>query len=99
MAYKVRFLPDASLDMQVAADWYDEQSRGLGLKFIRSIKAKIKILKTNPLIYVRRYRQVHTAVVDVFPYMIHFEFFPDEHLVIITSIMHTSLSPKKWLRR
>ncbi|MCE7043580.1 hypothetical protein [Dyadobacter sp. CY312] len=70
--YRAVILPDAKKDIQEAALWYNEQQRGLGNRFIRFVRIKVSKVLLNPQLYIVRYSDVHTALLDVFPFMIHF---------------------------
>lgn len=53
----------------------------------------------NPRAYRIRYNNVHTAIIDVFPFMIHFTIEEEERNVLISAVLHTSLNPDKWITR
>lgn len=97
--YKVSILPLAKQDIQEAAIWYNEQQPDLGKRFIKFIRSKVKRISENPQLYPVRYHSVRTAVVDVFPFMIHFVVIEANRTILITAVLHTSLSPEKWLER
>jgi plasmid stabilization system protein ParE len=97
--YKVSILPLAKQDIQEAATWYNEQQPDLGKRFIKFIRSKVKRISESPQLYPVRYHSVQTAVVDVFPYMIHFVVNESNRTILITAVLHTSLSPEKWFER
>ena len=43
--------PEAEAEVQQAFDWYEEQSKGLGLEFLRSIEACLAGIMRNPFAY------------------------------------------------
>ncbi|WP_409014354.1 type II toxin-antitoxin system RelE/ParE family toxin [Dyadobacter sp. CY326] len=92
-------LPLARQDIQEAAIWYNEQQPDLGKRFIKFIKSKVKRISENPQLYPVRYYSVRTAVVDVFPFMIHFIVNESDGTILITAVLHTSQSPEKWFQR
>ena len=87
---------EAKLDVKKAVDWYEEKQKDLGKRFSKIIREEVKIIARNPEIYTHRYRNIRTATVSVFPYLIHYTLDTDNTQVIILGIIHTSLSPKKW---
>ncbi|MCF2490332.1 type II toxin-antitoxin system RelE/ParE family toxin [Dyadobacter sp. CY347] len=97
--YKVSILPLAKHDIQEAAIWYNEQQPDLGKRFIKFIRSKVKQISENPQLYPVRYHSVHTAIVDVFPFMIHFVVNEVDRTILITAVLHTSLNPEKWFER
>ncbi|SKC09113.1 type II toxin-antitoxin system RelE/ParE family toxin [Dyadobacter psychrophilus] len=97
--YKISILPLAKQDIQEAAIWYNEQQADLGKRFTKFIRSKVKRISENPQLYPVRYLSVRTAVVDVFPFMIHFVVNESDRTILITAVLHTSQSPEKWLER
>lgn len=95
--YQTIILPLAKADIKEAALWYNKQQPGLGKRFTKEVRAKVADIKANPLAYSVRYNDVRTAVVDVFPFMIHFII--DGKSILITAVLHTSLNPDKWADR
>ncbi|MEO5651116.1 MAG: type II toxin-antitoxin system RelE/ParE family toxin [Ginsengibacter sp.] len=70
--YKTIILPLAKSDIKEAALWYNKQRQGLGKRFTQQVRSKVKTIKVNPHAYSIRYDNVHTASIDIFPFMIHF---------------------------
>ncbi|MBI1770519.1 MAG: hypothetical protein HY015_06885 [Bacteroidetes bacterium] len=53
----------------------------------------------NPLRYAKK-RGIHReALVETFPYVIVYKFYPKESLIFVSSIFHASRNPKKKYRR
>jgi plasmid stabilization system protein ParE len=95
--HKAIILPLAKADIKEAALWYNKQQQGLGKRFTKEVRTKVADIKSNPLAYSVRYSNVHTAVVDVFPFMIHFII--DNKNVLITAVLHTSRDSTEWSER
>lgn len=70
--YRVIILPFAKQDIKDAAQWYNLKQNGLGKRFTRQIRQKIDLLKREPYAVATRYDDVKTAVLDIFPYMVHY---------------------------
>lgn len=96
---KVQLSAEAKLDLKTAAEWYENQQKGLGKRFTSTIRRELKIISQNPQQTSFRYKNIRTAVVTVFPYMIHFYIDTDAENIIIVGIFHTSLNPKNWNTR
>jgi plasmid stabilization system protein ParE len=94
--YRVVILPDAKRDIQEAALWYNEQQQGLGNRFIRFVRIKVSKVLLYPQLYSIRYSDVHTALLDVFPFMIHFTIKENTKTVVIVAVLHTSRNPDLW---
>jgi hypothetical protein len=97
--YKIWIDPEALEDIQKATDWYNEQLPGLGSKFQDRVIHQINLLKTNPLGYSIRYKDVRCCLVKNFPFLIHFKVVENLNLVEVYSLFHTSRNPKIWLKR
>lgn len=94
--YKVIMLPVAKRDIKEAADWYNSKQEKLGKRFTRHVRDKVDLLRRNPYLSVNRYDVIRTAVLDVFPFMIHYLINEEQKLIIITAILHTSRKPDIW---
>jgi plasmid stabilization system protein ParE len=97
--FKTQILPAARNDIREAALWYDEQQKGLGKRFIQFIRSKVRRISSQPTLYALKYAAVHTAIVDVFPFMIHFVIDEQQKTIIVTAVLHTSQSPDIWKKR
>jgi plasmid stabilization system protein ParE len=97
--YKPIVLPLAKQDIQEVALWYNSKQKGLGKRFTLELRRKVKFISQNPQAVAVRYADVRTAVLDVFPFMIHFTIEEDKKRVVISAVFHTSLNPKKWKKR
>lgn len=97
--YKAVILPLAKEDIRSAAQWYNKQQKGLGKRFTKEIRKKVAYICRNPENIVTRYRDVKTAIVAVFPYMIHFIVDEDSKTVIISAVFAMAQSPKHWEHR
>jgi len=93
--FSVSLLPPAIDDIQDAYDWYEEQLRGLGERFLESIQKALFDLKMYPF-YAIRYSTVRCVPVSVFPFMIHFELDEVRSLIFVKAILHTKMNDKKW---
>ena len=97
--YKSRILPLAKEDIRDAARWYNKQSQGLGKRFTSEVRDSVRYIKQNPTACNIRYDQVRTAVLKVFPFMIHYTVDEDNKTVIISAVLHTSRDPQEWEKR
>jgi len=97
MDYKVTILPLAKMDLEVIASWYENIHKNPGKRFLKSIKEEIKIARVNPHLYQIRYDETRVALIQKFPYLIHFEINMKE--IVIKAIIHTSRNSKVWKNR
>jgi toxin ParE1/3/4 len=53
---RLRLRPEAQLDLQAAARWYEAQEQGLGRLFLEQVRATFHRIRTNPEAYALGYR-------------------------------------------
>ena len=97
--HKAVILPIAKQDIEKVAEWYEEKQRGLGKRFMQEVRSKVSYIRSKPKATAIRYDETRCAVLDVFPFMIHFIVDDALKLVVVSAVFHTSLSPDKWARR
>jgi len=78
---------------------YEEQSDGLGLRFVNAIDHAVNSISKNPEAYQNRKGNTREFVVDQFPYIIVYRLVKKENMVYILHIFHTSRNPKLKYRR
>lgn len=97
--YKSLILPLAKEDVREAAQWYNDQSPGLGRKFTEEVRDIIRYIKQNPQACNIRYNEVRTAVLKVFPFMVHYTIDESNRTIIVSAVLHTSRDPQAWEKR
>ena len=97
--YKALILPLAKEDIREAARWYNDQSPGLGKKFTEEVRNIVRYIKQNPQACSIRYNQVRTAVLKVFPFMVHYTIEESNRTIIVSAVLHTSRDPEVWKKR
>ena len=97
--YKIVILPPATSDIKDAAHWYESKKEGLGKRFVRFVRKKVTTIAGDPNLYAIRYSDVRTAIIDVFPFMIHFKMEEEAKMIIIIAVLHTSQNPDNWSKR
>ena len=99
MSYQLDFLLEANQDIDDAIEWYNKKKDGLGERLYELIKDKFNKLKDNPYLWSIRYDEVHCALVDVFPYLIHYIIEEDQQRILVLGVLHTSKDPAIWKER
>jgi len=97
--YKSIILPLAKEDIKDVAKWYNKQKPGLGKKFTAHVRKKVRYIRENPGHIAIRYNITRTALVDTFPYMIHFTIDQENKTVIVSAVYATKDDPEKWTER
>ncbi len=88
--YKSVILPLAKEDIREAAKWYNKRQNGLGKRFTAEVREKVHFIRQNPKASNVRYDDVTTAVLNVFPFMVHFTIDEKHETIIISAVLHTS---------
>jgi ParE toxin of type II toxin-antitoxin system, parDE len=99
LKYKSVLEEFAKQDLKETSFYYDSVQVGLGKLFLAAIKKSIKLLEIYPVISQIRYFEVHTFVVDTFPYLIHYYIDESSKNIVIIGILHTSRNPVIWKER
>jgi len=89
----------AQQDIEESFKWYNNQKKGLGNQFINRIRAKVARLKQNPFIFQIRYSQIRTAIIDQFPFLIHYYIDEIQKQIVVIAVLHTSKNPEIWNER
>lgn len=88
---------EAKLDFKKTLEWYKSIQPKLGENFTKSFKESLKIFKSNPLLFQIRYDNCRVALIENFPYLIHFNNY--DNIIVITAIFHTSRNAEIWIER
>ena len=89
--------PEAEREIQEAFNWYEEQSEGLGLEFLRAADACLSVVQRNPSAFKSVHKQVRRALLRRFPYMLFY--LVKEDTIIVLACFHVKRSPADWQRR
>jgi len=94
--YKTVILPLAKSDIREAAIWYNKKQPGLGKRFTKEVRETILFVRRNPKAYSVRHSNIRTAVLSIFPFMIHYIISETDKTIIILAVLHTSRNPDVW---
>jgi plasmid stabilization system protein ParE len=97
--YKAVILPLAKEDISQAASWYESKQSGLGKRFTNEVRSNVLYIRKNPKASAIRYGITRCAVLNIFPFMIHYNIDEETKSIIINAVFHTSLNPEEWLNR
>lgn len=92
-------IPQAKSDVADAYLWYEDQSLGLGMDFLRCVEVTLLSIQRTPLIYPIVYTTYRRALVRRFPFAIFFEIDDAQDRSIVYSVFHCSQDPDKWRGR
>jgi len=97
MSDELIFLQEARADIRTAYEWYEDQSFGLGLDFLRAVDACVQLIQRHPLMHQMVYENYRRALLRRFPFALFYEY--DERKITIYAVFHVAQSPEKWLTR
>ncbi len=86
MKYKIVFEKGVLNNFQERIDYYEKISPKIADKFHKEFFQKIDFIKTYPLQFWIRYRQIRIANLDSFPIGIHFII--EQNIVLVLKILH-----------
>jgi len=95
--YTIHIRPDAEIDIEEAAIWYEKQREGLGNEFLDEVQATLDIIEENPYLYAVVHRNTHRALIHRFPFGIFYRI--EHNLLIVIAVLHGSRHPKRWQKR
>lgn len=98
MSFTLDFRPDARIEFDDAADWYEEQRIGLRARFVLAVdETLVRLLKAPCAFPVVEGTVVRKAVINRFPYSIYYSV--EGETILIYSVFHLSRNPMIWRGR
>ena len=94
---RVELRPVARREVIDAFDRYEEQSAGLGLEFVRAVRATVANLRGTPEMYPKVHGEMRRALLRRFPYAVFYRETTDA--VIVLGVVHTHRNPQVWQSR
>ncbi len=84
---------EARLDIMDGFSWYESRREGLGKDFELCLEAGFNLIRRDPSLFQKRYRNLRIHFIDRFPYGIHFL---EQDVVKVFGVFHTSRNPTSW---
>ena len=84
----------AEREIQTAADYYEKQEAGLGLKFVHELSHAIKFILQFPKAWSPISKRARHCVLRRFPYDVIYSVQRDT--VTIVTVVHQRRDPEKW---
>ena len=99
-SWLIHFSPEAIYELQQAIEYYNLQRDGLGYEFIIAFETQIQQLSANPFTRAVRYLNVRLALIDRFPYAIHYIIKEESKTIIVQTVLSTFKNPDtNWKER
>ena len=84
-------------EFSLGAQYYDEQEKGLGLRFLLAVEEALKNSASNPQIYPEIGNGCRKCRVNKFPYALIFRVLNEE--IQVVAVMHLHREPDYWKGR
>lgn len=91
------FRPEAESEFAHAAQWYEENRRGLGSEFVRAVEAILEKLVRTPELFPEVTSDVRRALVKRFPFGVFYSF--TETQAIVLAVFHARRDRRKITQR
>lgn len=93
----VRFLRPAELEMLDAAQYYENQAKGLGYDFLDQIDIAVRGIRENPERWPIIRGDIRRRLVQRFPYALLYQ--KESEGIVIQAVMHVHRRPDYWIGR
>lgn len=97
MSLPVRVRPEAAQDLEDAAAWYEEQSKGLGHEFLDEVRRSLQRVVEQPELYPSVHRTTRRVLIRRFPFGVFYRIETDS--IVVIAVMHGSRDPQRWKQR
>jgi len=94
---KVKFHPEALVEFEEAALFYEQQRAGLGGRFVSAVEAAILGIQETPRRFPIFEEDVRRRLVRVFPYVILYAI--EQKSIVVLAVMHAHQKPLYWRPR
>ncbi len=97
MRLPVVYLPEAEDDVDAGYRWYEQQLPGLGDQFLEALREVVDRIGDNPQIYGKFRRDIRTAPLQRFPFVVYYRESKTE--ILIVAVQHGRRSARAWRDR
>jgi plasmid stabilization system protein ParE len=91
--YKLEIREEADEEIYEAFSWYEQQSPGLGDRFIGELEVVFQKITSAPQHYKIARSVFRQASVRSFPFVVYFEIYKNA-IIVVYSVFHTKRKPK-----
>ena len=94
---RLTILPQAELDVSDAAEWYEEQRKGLGDEFLDQLDSVLRRVVKTPFQFPKIKNNVRRALLRRFPCSVYFAVTGET--VELIAVLHQHREPRTWQNR
>ncbi len=95
----ITFLLEAEEEMNSSAQYYNQQSSGLGLYFLEEIEKSLQSIEKGPERWPFYEQNIHKYNIRRFPFSIFYVFEKGIDKIIIIAVAHQKRKPGSWKQR
>jgi toxin ParE1/3/4 len=95
--FQLNVRPEAEAETQEAAQWYEQQSPGLGPAFLEVVEHTLHSVQKHPFRFPLVHGDIRRALLKRFPYSVFFRLQSTE--VRVLAVMHQARNPSRWQSR
>ena len=99
MSFRVIHDPEATTEFREAVAWYEEQSEGLGVRFVLEVDAVMTEIASQPFRFRKAGRASRKARIHGWPYSIYFAVNRAHREVKVIAVWHGARNPADLHRR
>ena len=93
----VELFQTATADIQESYDWYEEQSAGLGNRFVNEVDDYLSLIGQNPFQFAVQFSEKYRfALLKHLPFRIVYRIDERRKYVYVSAVFHTSRDPKRF---
>jgi plasmid stabilization system protein ParE len=94
-SFEVKFLKKAKTEMLQSFDWYEEQSIGLGDRFLNELFTGVESIKKHPESFPEKIADYRELTLQVFPFILIYKISKSKNKIAIVSVFHAKRNPKR----
>lgn len=73
--------------------FYESRQAGLGERFLSSWEERLELIKDEPHLYQKKYKDFRQVLIKPFPYLIIYEV--EEAVVVVYKVIYAGRNPRK----
>lgn len=97
MIYQLKISPIANIELLDSIEWYNTQKDKLGFEFFHEIENAFELIKKNPLLFAKIYKDFRMLLINRFPFEVFYSI--EDNMILIHHIFHSSRNPKIWKKK
>ncbi len=93
MKYTIDVKITAKSGVLEAFDYYEGKQKGLGIRFLDCWETQVDMIKKEPLLFQKKYKEFRQALIKPYPYHIIFEV--EENIITIYKVIYAGRDTRK----